>query len=236
MIKISGNDFFENDIYSWHAWSASVLQTPAEARATLSGLELVGKRISSIRPIGYVANLCRCHLEAMLTTHLFDNEMKWRKAIQDCFADDSRSYPLVIMTDDPIIVAFTDGDRMEILFSEGSSARISKNHLPPNIGSGSCLNDFYVEKLFDTCAGETIIGYEVCETSDMPDFTGAYGMSLSESQSEYIAKISLVTDTGKKLTFAPDYDYGWLEVADLRGKPLKITVAELKKIIHENVR
>ena len=52
MLKVNGINVFENNEFSWHAWSADVLQTPQEVYDAFDALGVVGKKIVSIRAIG----------------------------------------------------------------------------------------------------------------------------------------------------------------------------------------
>ena len=59
LIKSNSNNQFENNVFSWQTWSADILQKPEEVRTVFEQLNVTGKKIVDIKPVGYGYNfLC----------------------------------------------------------------------------------------------------------------------------------------------------------------------------------
>lgn len=232
MIKTGGDDIFADNTFSWFSWSADVLQTPAEIRVALDAFNLTGKCISDIRAIGYGYNLQWDSIEEVIYRYAIGLSDEERSGIAPTDWYDER-VPILrgAQVDEPFIITFDGGDRLEILFSGGSCVRVSKNVLPPDIRAGTLPNNFDAAQLFSPCIGEAVIGIEIKKTSKMPMFTGSHGMGIGQDQEEYIEKVRFLLSGGKKLSFMPDFDYGWIVVTDWADKPLTITLGALKQLV-----
>lgn len=233
MWKVNGNDLFEDNTYSWHTWSAEILQAPEEVYARFEQLNLLNKRISKIRAVGLGYNLRDNYLED-------DSEEDYGIDDTDCSAPGmeglphscERTIPCTVEIDEPIILIFEDGDRLEIDFSEGSSIRIGTNSIPIDIKPGVNQNNFDATQFFSCCVGQPIVGFEVKNTAKLPIFTGSYGMRLA-ALPEYIDSVWLVLENSTKLKFEAWIDYGAVSATDENGAPLEISVCELKKQLAE---
>jgi hypothetical protein len=227
MLKVNGNNIFENNTYSWQSWSADVLQIPSEVFTAFNNMELVGKKIANIRAVGRAYNL---NTDSILST-LYNNLINKDNFIfdEENWQNIPATYPCTAQLDEPIIFFLDNSDRLEIDFSEGSSVRMSKNCLPSDIIAGTCDNNFDASKLFANCIGEQIIGLDVESTDEFPDFTGSYGIDLSEEYDEYIAAICIHLSNFKMIRFSPFFDYGDVCLCDNHGKHLEVTLSELKQ-------
>ena len=213
MRKSSGNNIFENNVFSWDAWSADILQTPRELREAMNSLNLPGNIISSIKAVGYAYTLGQ-----------YEPADKDTWSSEDKAAFVSRHAEI----DEPLIISFSNGDRLEIDFSYGSTVRISKNCLPLNIKHCVNSNNFDAAKLFSSCLGEMIMGFEIMTTDRCPLFSGPDRETLEEERDDYIESMYILLSNAKKLKFEAHYDYGWVTAMDEANVPLKISFADLK--------
>ena len=229
MLKVHGNNIFENNIFSWKSWSADVFQTPSEVREAFKKMELVGRSIVNIRAIGRAYNLDIDSIASVLYNNSKDKDNFVFD--EDNWHTYSAKYPCFAELDEPVIIFLDNYDRVEIDFSEGSSVRMSKNCLPADIIAGICQNNFDAAKLFSGCIGEQILGFNIESTDEFPDFTGSHGMDLSEDYDEYIDAISIRLSNYKRIRFCPFFDYGDVYLCDNSGKPLEISLSDLKKCL-----
>lgn len=210
MIKNYGNNQFENNTFSWEAWSADILQKPEEVRAVFNQLNIIGKKIVNIKPVGYGYNFLCDYVSEL--------------------SEDKPCYRHV-QVDEPLIIIFADGDQLEIEFSEGTSVRISKNCIPLDIEAGVQPPNYDARQLFSNCIGQLLTGLEVKATDHYPLFTGSRGITLNDDQKEFIEAVSLVFSNSTKLYFEPFADYGWITAVDENDNPLEISLDALKALI-----
>lgn len=214
MWKVNGNDVFENNIYSWHAWSAEILQAPEEVYACFAKLNLFNKKIAEIRAIGYGYNLRDDYFQGD------DDDAN--------YSSDEKTIPCQVEIDQPILIVFEDGDRLEMDFSEGGSIRISKNCIPVDIATSVNYNNFDANKFFSCCIAQRLVKLDVKRTTRCPVFTGSYGMRLADLE-EYIESVWLTLSNGIKLKFEARDDYGVVTATDKTAVPLEINLDELKQ-------
>lgn len=210
LIKSNGNNQFTNNVFSWEAWSADVLQKPEEVCAVFDQLNLTGKKIVDIKPVGYGYNFLCDYVSEL--------------------SEDKPCYRHVEV-DEPLFIVFADGDRMEIEFSEGSSIRISKNCIPLNIESGLQPPNYDAKQLFSNCVGQLLTGLEVKVINRSPGCTGSHGIELNNRQRKFIEAVSLVFSNSTKLYFEPFADYGWITAVDKNDTPLEISLDAFKALI-----
>lgn len=203
----NGDDVFHDNVYSWYAWSAEIVQGPFGLRKAVDDLNIIGRKIKSLRTIGGAFNF-----------NEYEEEV-------DEFGDvcGEQTDPLrTVLIDEPVVIFFEDGDRVEIDFSEGSSVRISMNCIPERIRHRVKSVNFDANRLFSCFIGQCIVGFEVLETETMPVFTGSYGMSFYPSET-YIDQLNFLLENGVKISFEAYFDYGTLTALDKNGLVLPIS-------------
>ena len=224
MWEVNGNDIFEDNTYSWHAWSAEILQAPAEVYDRFAQMNLFNKKIAKIRAIGFGYNL---------RYDYFEDDFENDPDPTDINSSPSeRTLPRVVEIDEPLIIVFEDGERLEIDFSEGSSIRISQNSIPVDIKPDTNDNNFDATQFFSCCIGQSIVRIEVKSTTITPTFTGSLGIPLAELD-EYIDSVWLVLSNATRLKFNAWIDYGVVSATDENGIPLDINLDELKRQLAE---
>ena len=198
MIKINGNDVFKDNKFDWYSWSADVLQSPAELREKFDNLPLIGKRIVDLFAVG--------------------------EAFKEIGRENSTGKDIVyieyIETFHLYILAFDDGDRCEIFFSETSSVRMSINCFPKNLEDIKPLPDMdNGERFISPCVGNKIIGMDIGILNTYPylEFTESYGMYLPSDLESYILYFDFLLDNGLKIRFAAYFDNGDVYILDNLG-------------------
>lgn len=235
MLKVNGTNVFENNEFSWYAWSADVLQTPQEVYDAFDSLGVTGKKIVSIRAIGLGYNL----REERIEDHILS---KTRESGQKSPVYDSTNWYTLPMTfpryailDEPLLIIFDDGSRLEIDFFEGSSVRISKNCIPVDIKAGVNTNNFDAAKLFSCCIGASIVAFHVEIVEECPCFTGSHGITIEDEQLIYVDRIDFRLINGTQLRFNAMYDYGEIVATDATGKILELSFADLREVFNDDL-
>jgi len=221
MLKMNGNDIFENNIYKCSSWSADILEYVGEVQEVFNRLNVVGKKVSRLLSLSINYDFPFCGD--------YDEEDEYSEEFYD------RLYDCRAEIDQPFIIAFADGDRLEIGFEFASSLRMSKNSFPVDIRDYETgPANFDASKLFAGCLGETIVRLEV-EATDKPDYCWTYG-ELEKGRDDYIEAINLVLSNGKKLRFSTCYDFGIITLLDKGGSPVKLSFDEVKQTFLKRVR
>lgn len=175
------------DTFDFHEWTAPVITSCRELTDQLRCLHLIGKCIREIWNIGII----------------FD---------EDAYDDEIMSVEL----DEPIIFVFDDFN-LEILFSDGSTVRISCNSLSLNEASYQGVNCSRRTERFLAAILNTPITEVVVNSIDQCEFTGAHGLDLPE-QDEYIDEIVIKFNSGYSLHILAWYDFMHVFIRDKDGK------------------
>ncbi|MDR1912262.1 MAG: hypothetical protein LBQ52_07970 [Helicobacteraceae bacterium] len=215
MVNLGGNNIFEDNVFRRASWSADIYQTPRELRAALDKLNLIGKKIATIKTVGGAFEIGGCDVEDDI------DKLQSADALNIC-----------VEIDEPFIIVFEDDERFEIDYSEASSVRAAKNAIPIDIKYGIYPNNFDAAKLFSRCIGETIDKIEILESKEPPyDYTRSFGIELNENQEAYINRVDIYLSGGVKFLFRNDFDYGLVTLTDIDDKPLEITLENLKSAL-----
>lgn len=92
-----------------------------------------------------------------------------------------------VMTDEPVILEFRSGDRLELEFVAGGTVRVSRSRLPRTL-KRACAFD--PNEKFAPCVGQSLTAAEVVETKTFPTNALYYEETLRRGES-YIEKIVL---------------------------------------------
>ena len=154
----------------------------------------------------------------------------------DAFLPQGIVIPCFAEIDEPLLIEFEDGDVLGISFSEGSCVRIELNTIPLTINPGTNPRTFHANRLFQNMIGKRLAAIEVTASTEKPEFTGSYGLTLNE-QVSYIERVDIVYDDFEprwcrhRMSFTPWYDYGWVEVIDDSGQRVSIPSEEIPWIV-----
>lgn len=229
MILSEGKNQYPNHEFSFWEWSAPVLQKPEEAMEKIQELQLVGRIVRDIRAIGMGYGWSGDDPD-----HLIPRAAR--------YAGKERLYSALglplpkcyrfersVEIDEPILIAFEDGDILGIDFSEGSSVRMELNTIPWDIRPGINRKNFHANRLFADLIGNPITAVELSVTTAEPDFTGSFGIDLQE-QAAYIQQMDLCYGQGI-LRFSPFFDYGVVELLRSTGEAQMLTCTQALHVV-----
>ena len=178
--------------FEFNKWDVELIQDPIRLMNKLKELNIKDKTIKNIRILGFVDKIGNSPYD-----------------IENVENDKQDNYLRKLIIDDPVIIEFTDGDRLEIDYTEGSSIKIGLNSLPKNI-VGNTFDQVDGSIFFSNCINKKIVGFSV-EMEDGEhsfDFTGSYGIELDDEQEFYIVNFRLILTECYSLLFNSHYDYG----------------------------
>lgn len=222
-LKVGGNNEFTDNTYSWHSWSPDVLQSPEEVYAAFEACNFVGRRISGFKAVSLAYNLREELIEETVYRYACDLSPEELNGVDPHdWHDPAMPHPCIVELDEPFIIIFEGGDRLDMDFSEASSVRMGKNTIPLDVRPGINYNNFHAERFFSCCIGESLLGIHVEVTPELRNFTGSYGMDIDENRDNYIASLDLLLSSGKRLVFKPFFDYSEVWAEDATGKMLTI--------------
>jgi hypothetical protein len=206
----NGKDRFENNTFSETEWSAQILQTPEEVYHVFNQLNVVGRKITTMRSVG--TDFCGS----------FD-VLEYPERFTD-----TEPVECSIRLDEPFIITLDNGDNLEIHFSCDSNFRISKNCFPKNIQHYVLPNDFDADKFFPMCIEQEITGLAVTTTEFEPSYPG---YDFDSDQKVYIDKVNLLLSNDLLFRFYGFYDYFDIDICNNSGKILEISMAEYRECL-----
>lgn len=216
--------------FVYEDWKADLIQEPNELLEKLKSFKIKGKKIKGIRILGNAFDLIEGLEEEIYKKTESQNDSDLAN-----FKDDYE-FKRIIQIDEPIIITFDDGNKLEIDYSEGSSIKIGLNTLPDNIESKNFVNNLDGNVMFSNCIEKTVIGFQISIQDDYEltwDFTGSHGIDLPENQDAYISEFRILLSDSISLVFKNFYDYGHVWTEEWMTDISKIKWSELKKGIKE---
>ena len=243
-IKWGFNDFKDGK-FDFFEWSAPVIQDRDSLKEKLDSFRLIGRKIKSMRFVGYCYNLNEDGIEDRILdsmeekgidTKQYDNGLFYELPELD---DLDQELPITCscaMIDEPFIIDFDDdlGD-MEIDYSEGSTVRLGSDCIPEGIKPGVNWRNYDANVLFSDIIGGIIKNIYIessYKLDSFSDFTWSQGLDLEE-QEEYIHKIILVIENGRyhetfELSFNSFADFGEIELTKW-GKQTVKSLGQFRK-------
>lgn len=238
MILSKGNNKFTNNKYSYWEWSAPILQTYEELLSKFKELKLEGRIIKDIRCVGMAYNWREDDIADCVYNVLDEMTNEQRGSLKNPRAFLPEGIYLLRWAEiaEPMLIEFEDGDILAIDYSEGSSIRIDMNTIPKNISFGTNRPTVHADKLFDDIIGKEIVAVDITTSTEYPEFTASYGLTLDEQMS-YIIDFSIrcsSTDSyypHHSLFFTSHYDYGVVELKDCNNETMKVHAPDIKQIV-----
>ena len=212
--------------YNWYEWKADVIQEPIALMNKLKSFNIKNKKIKSIRILGLAYDLLD-DLEEVIYKQTNSQEESDLKNFKDEY-----EFNRIVEVDEPIIIEFEDGNRVEILFSDGGTVKIGLNSLPEDITWGTNEANVDGNVIFSNCLGKMVTGFSVEIEDEIEldwEFTGAHGLDLDENQELYIGRFQILLTDGLALNFQSWIDFGHVWVQEWRYHRSKIKWEELKK-------
>ena len=198
-------DFFE--------WQVPLIQDADVLEYFLASLKLRGRVIKSIRVIGRCYNFGYFELEELVEDVTNIN--------------DDFEFKAYIEIDEPLVIEFVDGDRLEIDFSEASSLKIGLNTLSPEITYGTNSYNLDVNSVFSRCLNQEVADYKVVRSDELTsEYTGSSG--IPEPKCNFIEKFELMLGNDLKLVFDTFFDYGDVVLRDKEDNILTVKWKDIK--------
>ena len=212
--------------FNYREWNVDLIQSPQKLMDTLKSFNIKEKKIKDIKVIGNVFNLVDGLEEEIYKKNLNDEESNVENF------KDEYEFKRIVEIDEPIIITFDNGDRLEIDYSDGSTIKMGLNSLPENIHSKRFTPNLDMNVMFSDVLGEQVIGFEV-SMQDEPeatwDFTGCYDYDLDFEQETFISQFRILLTNAKSIVFRNCYDYGHVYIEDFTVDISKISWKELKE-------
>lgn len=179
--------YFENNVFSGKDWKSTIIQHPDELEKKFHALQLVGKTIVDAHFIGMDFD----------GTHMEEHPAI---AIARQVAE----------IDEPIIFKLDDGRQIDIDYSEGSTFCIAENSIPLDVKSYQQRDAINGRLFFRNILGEKITKIVVNRTNEEPLFTGSYGWTLNEdeTQEEFIDSVIFEMSNGFQIYMTSYIDFG----------------------------
>lgn len=200
--------------FNFREWNVPLIQEPNELMKKLKELNIKGKKITSIRCVGLCYNLSEDMVEDHAYGYYEENNIENFEELsnyENILSD--TPFTRYVKIDEPIIIYFDDGDRLEIDFSEASSIKIGKNSLPENVEFSINAPNADMNIVFSNCIGKAIKGFEVIMSDKLySDYTGSQGIPEPENESSYISMFRILLDEGVYIEFNSFVDYGEVAV------------------------
>lgn len=200
--------------FNFREWNVPLIQEPNELMKKLKELNIKGKKITSIRCVGLCYNLSEDMVEDHAYRYYEENNIENFEELsnyENILSD--TPFTRYVKIDEPIIIYFDDGDRLEIDFSEASSIKIGKNSLPENVEFSINAPNADMNIVFSNCIGKAIKRFEVIMSDKLySDYTGSQGIPEPENESSYISMFRILLDEGVYIEFNSFVDYGEVAV------------------------
>lgn len=207
--------------YHFEDWNVKVIQNPNTLLKTIKSYNIKGKKIKKLELVGFAFN--------------FDY-LDYKKGKKESLYKDNKLFYRYVEIDEPFIIEFEDGNRLEIDYSECSSIKIGLNSLPKDLKSLIREPNIDPNILFSDCVGKEIIGFEVRMVDELElkqFYTGSHDIKEPSSQTGYISKLCILLSDNVMIEFSSFYDYGRVGTSSWTNNPQKIKWEELKNGIKD---
>ena len=232
MIETQGNNQFVDNMYDADTWSAPILHMPEEVTQFLRNTSIAGRRIEHIYSIGPAYNMS---LEWMQNFAIILSQQEGEKdnfipPLID-FIPPETVFSRLILVDQPIIIQFDSGDRLEVLFAHGSEVRLSINKLPMDLTSPNGERNINTDIMFSEVIGKTITGIQIGRRKSLPeDWEPPHGEDWKE-QDALIAFLLFETSGEAGMAFEPYKETGRVFLVGKDRKIRPILFGQLKEIL-----
>ena len=205
---------------------AARLSTDKQIKDFFSKLNIIGKKIKSIKILGRdydhdrdgIENLAFLQLDKVLPEDQAREKSRIRKYSQNLM------FYRIAEVDEPIVIELDDGRRLEILILElDNTIYADINKIPPNATWDINSANVDGNVMFSPCVGQTIKAVEF----------PAHGYSFGEEKNPpQIPDILIRLENGTGLKIEGWVDFCDVECLDGNNQTLKISFEDLKKGLH----
>lgn len=190
---------FKGNEFDGRKWKAKIFQKPDELEVYFNELQLVGRCIVAAKFMGFDFESYR------------HSDIHPAKTYSSNFAE----------VGDPFILTLDDGRRLDIAYEDGSTFRISVNTLPLNLKSYIGHEPINGTIFFRNILGAKITKIIVNKSKEIPEFTGAYGISIDLNQKEFIESVIFEMSNGYQIYLTSCYDYGHIYIEKISQKRME---------------
>lgn len=225
----NGKNNFKDNTFSAQEWSAPRMVSPTEIKNLVESFRLEGRKIKSMKMIGFAYNLSRNWIEARAYNFYKELPEEERQKKSDYSNIDSAiPYCRYAEIDEPLMIKFEDEDIFEIDTPQASEFCMSMNCIPWGIDTGTNLPNADAEILFSPCLGRTVESVEVrtYETDQDPMFNVSF--DEQNSKQELVSKIILHFDNGTGLCIEGYIDFCCITFLECNEHEGTILFEELK--------
>lgn len=226
-----GKNQFKDNCFSWWEWSAPFIISPDEIKSRLDAMSLVGRTVKNLRLMGICENYTEYELEEKAYCALPDDmpeEERQRLSDYENISDSlllSRS----AIVDSPFLIRFEDDDIFEICTGQGPEYRFSINNIPWNIKADWYCENVDAEIMFEAFLGKRIVDVELTIVNKEIDSTS------DDEIGSYVSRIVLWLEGDIGICISDGW-FDWCEISciDRSNEPLKLTLGELKRGLHND--
>ena len=226
----NGKIEFKNNVFNSREWSAPHMVDKKEIEEAIRNLKLKGRVIKDIRFISYAFNLSRARLEdyAYRQLECLSEEERQKKSDYNNIPLDL-AYPRYVQLDDPMIIKFEDGDRLEIDAPQEPEFRISLNCIPWRIEPSWGGSNVDATILFDACIGKQIDRVEVSTymTKEDPMYNEEF-----PKEKELVDRIILWLDDSTGISVSPFIDFVDIAIIDSNKEAVKLPFKKLEEALY----
>jgi hypothetical protein len=209
--------------FNYAEWSAPFYQSPWELKKCLDAFDVLNKPIKRIVFLSDCGNSLT-RISQAVENRLFDIDSgEWEGFHAYLYAELQRDED----SDDPVIIVFENGERLEIFFPAESTVRLSMNSIPYFIAATNSVDP---NVLFSPCIGESIVSAEVKIKSHYDGFAFDYEDSL-KNRNEFIDRVQFKLSNGLYLSFSTHIDFSNIALIDSpdNKQPVKIFFNDLRQ-------
>ena len=177
--------------------------------------------------------LCYDHTREMIEEHAYgvlkqSDVEDWQNQSESENIPPDLPFDRAVEIDEPLLIAFEDGDVFEIETSQDPEFRFSMNCIPWDIGAGINLPNLDANIIFAPCIGKKITAVEVntCVTDKDPMLLGYF--DEEHSQRELVSDIVLRLEDGNGIKIYAWFDYCEIHLIDEKKQNLTLPFQELK--------
>ena len=230
----TGKNQFVNNTFDAREWSAPIMVSPAEIEDRITAMNLVGRKIESVRVMG----LSFWHTEDWLEDSAYNalpeempEEEKQRKSEYANISDELMLARFAHI-DEPFLIKFTDGDVFEIDTPQTPEYQFSMNCIPWDIKTNTRTNNLDATILFAPFLNRKIVEVEITKEQVDKDPMFHHEFDETGTTREIVTRIVLWLDNDLGVCIS-----GWIDYCDVAcinrdNEALPITFGELKTGLH----
>lgn len=210
-----------NETDFWKAWVKRGISTVAEAEQLLNHLHLIGRKVKRMRFVGLCYDLTDEGIEDYVYNSLSKDMDEADRQEKSNFEniDDSVKIERSAEVDEPLLIEFEDGNRLEICTIMSHNFILSKNYIPWDIEAYINLPNIDANVLFFPLLSATITSVDIVPNDVAPNT---------------VSGIVLWFDNGLGLhfydcCFEDCLDYCHINLISKNNEQTYITFGELKK-------